>query len=126
MLGRGIGISEAKLRHLGDDPLPDGVYSEAETAIVRYAQKATRTLSIDDATYQALAEHFSVQQIIDICLNVGLAQVTNRFNATFLTDVDDYILAANEQADSTGGACPIQYPPMSAFVQPASPGEPER
>ena len=29
MLGRGIGISDEKLQHLGDDPLPDGVYSEA-------------------------------------------------------------------------------------------------
>jgi hypothetical protein len=27
-----------------------------------------------------------------------------------LTDVDDYILEANQQAD--GVACPIHYPPM--------------
>ncbi|GEM_PF-567724 len=112
MLGRGIGISDEKLLHLGDDPLPDGVYSEAEAAIVRYAQKATKTLSIDDATYEALATYFSVQQMIEICLNVGLAQITNRFNATFLPEVDTYILEANEQADHVAGACPIPYPPM--------------
>jgi alkylhydroperoxidase family enzyme len=114
MLGRGIGISEEKLGHLGDDPLPDGVYSDAEAAIVRYAQRSTKTLSIDDATYRALAEHFSVQQMIEICLNVGLAQITNRFNATFLPDVDDYILDANEQSDRMAGACPIHYPPTPA------------
>ena len=34
MLGRGIGISDEKLAHLGDDPLPNGVYSEAEAAII--------------------------------------------------------------------------------------------
>jgi alkylhydroperoxidase family enzyme len=100
MLGRSIGISEEKLRHLGDDPLPDGVYSEAEAAIVRYAQRSTKMLSIDDTTYRALTKHFSVQQIIEICLNVGLAQMTNRFNATFLSDVDDYILEANKRAGS--------------------------
>jgi alkylhydroperoxidase family enzyme len=111
MLGRGIGISEEKLRHMGDDP-PDGVYSEAEAAIVRYAQRSTKMLSIDNTTYQALAKHFSVQQIIEVCLNVGLAQITNRFNATFLRDVDDYILDANKKADSAAGACPIHYPPM--------------
>jgi AhpD family alkylhydroperoxidase len=98
MLGRGIGISEEKLRHLGDDPLPGGIYSEAEAAIIRYAQKSTRLLPIDDYTYQALAKYFSVPQIIEICLNVGLAQITNRFNATFLTEVDDYIVDANEKA----------------------------
>ena len=112
MLGRSIGISEEKLRHLGDDPLPDGVYSEGEAAIVRYAQRSTKMLSIDDTTYQALTKHFSVQQIIEICLNVGLAQMTNRFNATFLSDVDDYILEANKKAGGVAGACPIHYPPM--------------
>ena len=71
MLGRGIGISEEKLRHMGDDPLPDGVYSEAEAAIVRYAQRS---------------------------------QITNRFNATFLSDVDDYILDANKKADGAAGS----------------------
>ena len=112
MLGRSMKIGELKLQHLGDDPLPDGVYSEAEAAIVRYAQRSTRTQRIDDATYRALAEHFSVQQIIEICLNVGLAQMTNRFNATFLSDVDDYILEANKRAGDAAGACPIHYPPM--------------
>ncbi len=114
MLGRGIGISEEKLQHLGDDPLPEGVYSDAEAAIVRYAQRSTKMVRIDDATYWALAEHFSVQQMIEICLNVGLAQITNRFNGTFLPDVDDYILEANEEADRTAGTCPIHYPPMPA------------
>jgi alkylhydroperoxidase family enzyme len=99
MLGRSIGIGEEKLRHLGDDPLPDGVYSEEEAAVIRYAQRCTKMQSIDEPTYQALAKHFSVPQIIEICLNVGLAQITNRFNATFLTDVDDYIVEANERAE---------------------------
>ena len=63
--------------------------------------------SIDEATYQALAKHFSVQQMIEICLNVGLAQMTNRFNATFLSDVDDYILEANKRAGDATWACPI-------------------
>lgn len=31
--------------------------------------------------------------------NVRLAHITNRFNATFLSDVDDYILKANETAE---------------------------
>jgi len=98
MLGRGIGISEEKLWHLGDDPLPGGIYTEAEAAIIRYAQKSTKLLPIDDSTYQGLTKYFSVPQIIEICLNVGLAQITNRFNATFLTEVDDYIVDANEKA----------------------------
>ena len=112
MLGRGIGISDQKLAHLGDDPLPHGVYSEAEAAVVRYAQKSTRMEPIDGATYEALARQFSVQQMIEICFIVGLAQLVNRFNATFLPKVDEYILEANARADSASGACPIAYPSM--------------
>ena len=98
MLGRSIGIPEEKLQHLGDDPLPDGVYTTAEAAIIRYAQRSTKAQKIDDATYESLAEHFSVQQLIEICLNVGLAQITYRLNATFLPEVDDYIVEANEHS----------------------------
>jgi alkylhydroperoxidase family enzyme len=87
MLGRSIGLTYEKLRHLPDDPLPEGVYSPAEAAVVRYAQRSTKGLAIDASTFRALAEHFSTPQIIDICLNVGLSQITNRFNATFLPDV---------------------------------------
>jgi alkylhydroperoxidase family enzyme len=74
---------------------------------VRYAQRSTKVQRIDDETYAALAEHFSVPQMIDICLNVGLAQITNRFNATFLPAVDQYIVEANEESARTTGVCPI-------------------
>src|ERR1700730_13698690 len=73
MLGRSVGLTYEKLRHLPDDPLPEGVYSPAEAAVVRYAQRSTKGLAIDASTFRALAEHFSTPQIIDICLNVGLS-----------------------------------------------------
>ncbi len=53
-----------------------------------------------------------VQQMIEICFNVGLAQINNRFTATFLPEVDDYISEANEIADHAAGSCPIHYPAM--------------
>ncbi len=99
------------MRHLVDDPLPEGVYDEAEAAIVRYAQKATRMDRIDDATYGALARHFTTQQIIDITMTVGLSNLVNRFHATFETDVDAVTIADAEAGDdAAGGACPIPRP----------------
>ena len=62
LLGRAAGLTEEKLSHLGDDPLPDGLYDPDEAAIVRYAQKSTRMDPIDDATYAALREHFDEAQ----------------------------------------------------------------
>jgi hypothetical protein len=96
------------MRHLTDNPLPVDVYSPPEAAIVNYAQKATRLEPIDDETYANLTTHFSTQQIIDICLTVGLSNMVNRFHATFQTDVDQSTL--DEVAAGNADGCPIRLP----------------
>jgi alkylhydroperoxidase family enzyme len=96
--------------HLADDPLPDGLYSPSQAAIVTYARKSTRLEPIDDATYGALARHFTPQQTIDICLTVGLSNMINRFHATFRTDLDAATTAEAEQGDVIAGSCPIPRP----------------
>ena len=98
------------MRHLNDDPLPDGVYDDPQAAIVRYAQKSTRLQPIDDKTYGDLAVHFSTQQIMDICLTVGMSNLVNRFHATFQTDVDESTIAAVEAGDAIAGVCAIPIP----------------
>jgi len=106
LLGRAAGLTEEKLAHLGDDPLPDGVYADDEAAIVRYAQRSTRMEPIDAETYDALAAHFDTHQLIELCFTVGLANMVNRFHATFHTDLDDWTEAA------LGDSCPLPYPPV--------------
>jgi alkylhydroperoxidase family enzyme len=103
-------LTEEQLQHLNDDPLPVGVYDAAQAAIVRYAQKSTKLEPIDNATYAALAEHFSVPQIMDICLTVGLSNMVNRFHATFLTDVDQATVEEVEAGDAIAGVCAIPRP----------------
>lgn len=103
LLGRAAGLSEEKLAHLGDDPLPDGLYEPDEAAIVRYAQKSTRAETID-ATYGALREHFDETQIIEICFTVGLSNMINRFHATFLTDLDP------TTQEALAPSCPLSFP----------------
>lgn len=104
LLGRAAGLTEDKLAHLGDDPLPDGVYAPDEAAIVRYAQRSTRMDAIDDHTYGDLAGHFTQQQLIEICFTVGLSNLINRFHATFLTEVDP------ETQEALAPSCPLSYP----------------
>src|SRR4051794_2364478 len=104
LLGRAAGLDEHKLAHLGDDPLPDGLYTDEEAAIIRYSQRSTRMLPIDDGTYAALAAHFDTQELIELCFTVGLSNMVNRFHATFLTGLDPWTL------DALGPACPLPYP----------------
>jgi alkylhydroperoxidase family enzyme len=88
MIGRIVGLTDAQLTHLADDVPPPGVYSPAEAAIVKYARQSTLRIQIDDALYNELATYYSREQIMDICLVVGMSNVVNRFHATFKTDVD--------------------------------------
>ena len=104
VLGRSAGLTEDKLRHIGDDPLPDGVYDDAELAIVEYAQKSTLMRAIDNDLFNRLSTHFDQHQIIEICFTVGLSNLINRFHATFLTDVDP------ETNEVLGPSCPVPIP----------------
>ena len=104
-LGRAAGLTEEKLRHLGDDPLPEGVYTPDEAAIVTYAQRSSRLQPITDELYAELARHFDTKAIMEICFTVGMSGMVNRFHATFLTDVDPETLEAI-------GACPLNLPPV--------------
>ena len=97
VLGRGACIAEEKLAHVADDPLPDGLYEPSERAVIRYAQASTRLEPITDDLYEGLAAHFDQQQIIELCLTVGLSNLVNRFHATFLTDVDAATTTALER-----------------------------
>lgn len=109
-------MTEKQLRHLGDDPLPEGVYDEAEAAIVRYAQVSTRDIVVDDGTFAALVKHFEPPQLIEICLTVGLSNMVNRFHATFHTDLDPETLAAVEAGDAAAGACALPRPPVPSAI----------
>ena len=112
MLGRSIGITDDQLRHLGDEHPPEGLYSEPDAVLIRYARTLAARESIDDALYNDLAAHFSEQQIIEICYLVGVQTVVYFFNKTFLSDIDERFVRANEEADRAAGGRPIAYPPL--------------
>ncbi len=104
VLGRSAGLDEAQLAHIADDPLPPDLYSEEEQAIVRYARRSSRLEPIDDALYAELSAFLSRQKLMELCFTVGVANLINRFHATFLTDVDP------ATTDALGGACPLPLP----------------
>lgn len=104
LLGRVAGLTEEKLAHLGDDPLPDGLYEPQERAIVRYAQASTRMDPITDELYAELSAHYPVEKMIEICFTIGLSNLINRFHATFLTDVDP------TTQDALAPSCPLPLP----------------
>ena len=88
-----MGLSDQKIAHLRDDPLPAGVYSPDEAAIVRFAQTSTRMAPISDELFADLSAHFDTQQMIELCFTVGNSGIVNRFHALFHTDLDAATIA---------------------------------
>ncbi len=105
MLGRSVGLTDGQLKHLGDEEPPEGVYSEAERALVEYARVSTETIAIADELYEELAKHYDREQVMEIWAVVGVANMINRFHATFHTDVDEEVMDSLEPA-----SCPIPIP----------------
>ena len=105
VLGRSAGISEDKLAQVLADPLPEGVFSPDEAAIVVFARKSTRMEPIDNETWARLTDHFDTRQIMEIIFTVGFNQMISRFHAAVRTDVDDVTL------DAVSDSCPVHLPP---------------
>src|SRR5450755_4823328 len=72
--------------------LKDGNYSEfsaPEQAALRYAEKLTRTPdAASDADFTELKIHFSDEQIVDLHMLIGLANLTNRVTGPLGLDVE--------------------------------------
>lgn len=75
--GKKAGISEDEMKALRTEQ--DHHFSEPERAAIRYARELTRTAEAEE-TRDALAEHFSADQIVEITLVAAMANFTNRFN----------------------------------------------
>lgn len=93
------------MSHLLDDPLPPGMFTPAQEAIIVYARTSTWFQPITDEIYANLAKHFDTQQIMEISFTVGLDQLVSRFHATVQTDLD------SSTTDQLKGSCPVALPP---------------
>lgn len=104
VLGRSAGLTDDEMGHLLDETFPDGMFSPAERAIIRYSRASALLQPITDELWADLAEHFTTQQIMEISLTVGLDQMVSRFHATVRTDVDDHTLGLLD-------TCQLRLPP---------------
>src|SRR6185503_1599017 len=75
--GKKAGISDDELTALRTEQ--NSPFSAPERAAIQYARELTRTADGSD-TRDALTEHFSSEQIVEITLIAAMANFTNRFN----------------------------------------------
>lgn len=71
------GISDQEIEWLQTEQ--DQNFNTAERAAIKYARELTQTAAADE-TRAALAEFYSGEQIVEMTLVVGIANLNNRFN----------------------------------------------
>ena len=69
-----------------------------------FCRESTLVQPIDDATWAALRQHSTTQQVLEIASTCGLNQMISRFHAAVRTDVDA------ETMDQLGTSCPVRLP----------------
>lgn len=85
-IGRKAGLSDAQINNL-DLYEQSGAYSELEKDAMRFAEQWTRQGKASAELVQRLAQSLAPGQLVTLAATVALANWTNRFNETFVTQL---------------------------------------
>lgn len=91
--------------HLMDDPLPEGLFTPSEQAIIRFARASALMEPITDDMWEDLRRHFPIRNIIEISFLVGMNQLVSRLHALMHTDLDEAT-----STELQGGSCRVRLP----------------
>ena len=85
--GLRAGVTEQQIQEI-DTYSSSTAFSPIEKLVLQYAEELTRTVKTSDELMTELKKHLSEPQIVELNLTVGLANLTNRFNMSLMTDQD--------------------------------------
>jgi len=85
--GLRVGVTEQQLQELGNYAT-SSAFSELERLVLKYTEELTRTAKSSEEVMAELKKHLSPQDIVELNLTVGTANLTNRFNMSLMTDLD--------------------------------------
>ena len=85
--GRRVGVTEQQIQDIGNYS-ESAAFSDLEKLVLRYTEELTRTVRTSDDVMAGLKKSLSEADIVELNLTVGMANLTNRFNMSFMTDAD--------------------------------------
>ena len=90
--GRSVGLSDAEIQRVAEGPDADA-WDEFESTLLRAADELHEDAFITDQTWNALAERYSTQQLMDLVFTVGqyhiVSMALNSFGVQFEPDTTD-------------------------------------
>jgi len=84
---RRVGVTEEQIQEIGN-PSASAAFSDLEKLVLQYAEELTRTVRTSDELMAELKKSLSDSDIVELTITVGLANLSNRFNMSLMTDMD--------------------------------------
>lgn len=81
------GLTEDEYQAISDWPASAGL-GERDGAIIAYADAVTRDVAVPDAVFDALRPHYSVREIVELTIVIGIYNMHARFVEPLQVDVE--------------------------------------
>jgi uncharacterized peroxidase-related enzyme len=86
-LGLRGGLTQEQLEQLSSYK-SSAAYDDLQKLVIEYAEEVTKHVRAPEALMNQLKAHLNEQELVELNLTVGIAQITNRFNESFKIDLD--------------------------------------
>lgn len=64
------------------------LFDELERLVIRYAEEMTTRVQVEGALVEALKQHLTPQQLVQLTLSIAAANFTTRFNEALGTELE--------------------------------------
>jgi alkylhydroperoxidase family enzyme len=64
------------------------LFTEAERAAIAFSLELTRSVTVSEETFARAKRAFSERQLVDLAVNVGVANLNNRLTEAFWPEVE--------------------------------------
>jgi alkylhydroperoxidase family enzyme len=65
------------------------LFTEAEKAAIALAKESTAKVAVSEATFERARAHFGERELVEMVVNVGVANLNNRITDAFDADLED-------------------------------------
>lgn len=84
--GRALGITQDMVDAI-TDPDASPLFTDEEKAAIALSLALTRDAHADEELFARVRRHFDDRQIVELVVNIGIANLNNRFTEAFWADL---------------------------------------
>ena len=72
-----------------EDAQTSHLFTDAEKAAIALSLELTKRAELSNEAFDRAARHFDERQLVELVINVGIANMNNRFTDAFWADIEE-------------------------------------